>query len=644
MFDLSALNKEQKEAVQATEGAVLVLAGAGTGKTRVLTSRIAYIVSQQLCHINEILAVTFTNKAANEMKERAINLLNQAETFVYSGENLWIGTFHSLALRIIRPYYDLFNRSSNFTIVDASDQLRLLKKIATEYKIDDKGNTPKQIAYYINRWKDRCCDPEEAKKSAPKFTAEAMAANLYQPYQNMLASLDAIDFGDILKISIELFKKHQEILQKYQEKFKYIMVDEYQDTNTAQYIWLRLLAMGYGNLCCVGDDDQSIYSWRGADVGNILKFAQDFKNSTIIRLGQNYRSTKNIIKAASGLIANNSMRMKKKFWTEEEVGSPVIVKALMNPIEEARFISSLIINKHKNGLAFQDIAILVRATYLTRIFEERFLAEGIPYIVVGGMKFYERKEIKDAIAYLKLVVNPDDSIAFERIINLPKRGIGPASINKFYTLARDNDVSLPKAALEVANNAKSTTNTKLLQFFDQIDNWRREVATLAPADLMQKILNESGYIAMLKESKNLENETRLETLDELIKSLEEFDDIKEFLDYVSLVMDKINANNSDTLTISTIHAAKGLEFHTVFIPGFEENIMPHQKSILEKGELGIEEERRLCYVAITRAKREAYITFCNKRGAFGTSSTSSTSYTAPSRFLKDLPRSCIRVV
>lgn len=641
MFDLSALNREQKEAVQATEGAVLVLAGAGTGKTRVLTSRIAYIVSQQLCYINEILAVTFTNKAANEMKERAINLLNQAETFVYSGENLWIGTFHSLALRIIRPYYDLFNRSSNFTIVDANDQLRLLKKIATEYKIDDKKNMPRQIAYYINRWKDRCCNPEEAKKSATRFTAEAMAANLYQPYQNMLSSLDAIDFGDILKISIELFKKHQEILQKYQEKFKYIMVDEYQDTNTAQYIWLRLLAMGHGNLCCVGDDDQSIYSWRGADVGNILKFAQDFKNSTIIRLGQNYRSTKNIIKAASGLIANNSMRMEKKFWTDEEVGSPVIVKALMNPIEEARFISSLIVSKHKNGLAFQDIAILVRATYLTRVFEERFLAEGIPYIVVGGMKFYERKEIKDAIAYLKLVINPDDSIAFERIINLPKRGIGTASINKFYTLARYNGISLPKAALEVANNSKSTTNTKLLQFFEQIDNWRREVVTLPPADLMQKILNESGYIAMLKESKNIEDETRLETLDELIKSLEEFDDIKEFLDYVSLVMDKINANNRDTLTISTIHAAKGLEFHTVFIPGFEENILPHQKSILEKGELGIEEERRLCYVAITRAKREAYITFCNRRGAFGPSGPT---YTAPSRFLKDLPRSCIRVV
>ena len=323
--------------------------------------------------------------------------------------------------------------------------------------------------------------------------------------------------GNILKISIELFKTNQEILQKYQEKFKYIMVDEYQDTNTAQYIWLRLLAMGYSNICCVGDDDQSIYSWRGADIENILKFDQDFKNATIIRLGQNYRSTKNIIKAASGLIENNSMRMKKNFWTEEEAGLPVIVKALMSPIEEARFIASLIESKHKNGLAFSDIAILVRATYQTRVFEERFLAEGIPYIVVGGLKFYERKEVKDAIAYLRLTLNPDDGIAFERIVNLPKRGIGTTSINKFYALARENSISLPKAASEVAKNLKSTSNTKLLKFFNQLDDWRRDIEVLSPADLMQKILNESGYISMLKESKNIEDEARLETLDELVK-------------------------------------------------------------------------------------------------------------------------------
>ena len=641
MFDLSSLNKEQREAVQATEGAVLVLAGAGTGKTRVLTSRLAYIVSQHLCRINEILAVTFTNKAANEMKERSINLLNQSEAFEYSSEKLWIGTFHSLALRVIRPYHDLFKRSANFSIIDANDQLRLLKKITAEYKFDDKKNTPKQVAYYINRWKDRCCNPEEAMKTAPKFTAEAVASNLYQPYQDMLESLDAIDFGDILKISIELFKQNQEILTKYQEKFKYIMVDEYQDTNTAQYIWLRLLAMEYGNICCVGDDDQSIYSWRGADVGNILKFDQDFKNPTIIRLGQNYRSTKNIIQAASGLISKNSMRMKKDFWTEEEAGLPIMVKALMHPVEEARFVSALVENKHRHGLAYHDMAILVRATFQTRVFEERFLAEGIPYIVVGGMKFYERKAVKEAIAYLRLVVNPDDGVAFERIVNLPKRGIGTTSINKFYALSREQSISLPKAALIIAESSKSASNKKLLKFFEQISGWRQDVETIAPAELMQKILKESGYIGMLKESKVLEDEARLETLDELVKSLEEFDDVKEFLDYVSLVMDKTNTDNYDTLTISTIHAAKGLEFRTVFIPGFEENILPHQKSIYEKGDIGIEEERRLCYVAITRAKREAYITFCNRRGAFGSQTPT---YTSPSRFLKDLPKSCVKLI
>ena len=575
------------------------------------------------------------------MKERAINLLNQSNALFYTGgENLWIGTFHALALRIIRPHHDLFRRTSNFTIIDADDQLRLIKKISTEYGIDDKKHTPKQIAYYINRWKDQCHGPEEARKMALKFTAEAVAADLYQSYQTMLESLDAIDFGDILKISIEIFKNHQDILERYQEKFKYIMVDEYQDTNAAQYIWLKLLSMGYGNLCCVGDDDQSIYSWRGADVGNILKFDQDFKNPTIIRLGQNYRSTKNIIKAASGLISNNSMRMKKEFWTDEEAGLPIIIKALMNPVEEARFIASLVENKNRNGIKLSDMAILVRATFQTRAFEERFIAEGIPYTVVGGMKFYERKEVKDAVAYLKLVINPDDGISFERIVNLPKRGIGPTSINKFYALSREKSISLPKAAKEIAQSSNSVSNTKLLKFFDQIESWRKDIESLDPSDLMQKILDESGYITMLKESKTIENEARLETLDELIKALQEFEDVKEFLDYISLVMDNSNSASHETLTISTIHAAKGLEYHSVFIPGFEENILPHQRSISEKGEIGIEEERRLCYVAVTRAKKEAYITFCNRRGMYGSFNPV---YTSPSRFLQDFPKSCIRV-
>ena len=641
MFDLSILNKEQKEAVQSTEGPVLVLAGAGTGKTRVLTSRIAYIVSNGLCNINEILAVTFTNKAAKEMKERALSILSQAGQVNSNGEQFWIGTFHSLALRMIRPFHDLFRRTSNFTIIDADDQLRLIKKIIAEYGIDDKKHTPKQISYYINRWKDQCRNPEEAQKTAPRFTAEHVASGLYQPYQNMLESLDAIDFGDILKICIDIFKYNPEILARYQNKFKYVMVDEYQDTNVAQYMWLKLISMSHGNLCCVGDDDQSIYSWRGADVGNILKFDKDFKNPIIIKLGQNYRSTKNIIKAASGLISNNSMRMKKEFWTEEDAGLPIIVKAMSDPISEAYFIADLIENKRKNGLNFNEIAILVRGAFQTRVFEERLLSVGIPYSVIGGIKFYERKEVKDAVAYLRLAVNPDDGIAFERIVNLPRRGIGPTSINKFYAIARAESISLPKAARKFAESSKGTSITKLLNFFKIIDNWKVDVETLNPSEFMQKILNESGYINMLKESKTIENESRLETLGELINALQEFDNINEFLDYISLVLDNSNSTTHDRVTISTIHAAKGLEYHTVFIPGFEENILPHQKSIAEKGETGIEEERRLCYVAITRAKKEAYITFCNRRSMYGSYNPT---YVSPSRFLQDLPKGCVKIL
>lgn len=639
MFDLTILNKEQREAVETTEGPVLVLAGAGTGKTKVLTSRIAYIVQIHLCGINEILAVTFTNKAAKEMKERALNLLNQ-ETGFYIG-NLWIGTFHSLALRMIRPFHEKFQRSARFSIIDADDQLRLIKKLIKEFNIDDKKNSPKQLAYYINRWKDQYKSPEEARKLTQKFTIENMAAGLYAPYQDMLASLDAIDFGDILKISIDLLKQNPEILERYQEKFKYIMVDEYQDTNIAQYIWLKLLSMGHGNLCCVGDDDQSIYGWRGAEVGNILKFDKDFKNAKIIRLGQNYRSTRNIIKAASGLISNNSLRMKKDFWTEEDAGLPVIVKSLPDPISESYFIATLIENKRKNGISFNDMAILVRGAFQTRVFEERMLASGIPYTVIGGIKFYERKEIKDAVAYLKLTVNINDGVAFERIINLPKRGIGPTTINKFYTISKEEFISLPLAAKKFAEMTKGNVSVKLIEFFVKLTEWKNDLDILSPAELMQKILMDSGYINMLKETKNIENEARLESLDELINALQEFDNVNEFLDYISLVLDNADSNSLDKVTISTIHAAKGLEYHTVFIPGFEENILPHQRSIAEKGNLGVEEERRLCYVAITRAKREAYITFCNRRNLYGSYNMI---YTTPSRFLRDLPKNCVKIL
>ena len=642
MFDWSSLNKEQREAVRTTEGAVLVLAGAGTGKTKVLTSRIAYIVSEGLCQLNEILAVTFTNKAAREMKERALALLSQSgELHSVGGNSLWIGTFHSLALHMIRPFHELFHRSSNFTIVDADDQLRLLKKVMAESGITDKRYTPKQMAYYINRWKDQCRGADEALKMAQRFSVESIAASLYLPYQNMLRSLDAIDFGDILKISVDIFKSNNDILDRFQAKFKYIMVDEYQDTNAAQYIWLKLLSLKHGNLCCVGDDDQSIYSWRGADVGNILKFDKDFRNPTIIRLGQNYRSTKNIIKAASALISNNSMRMKKEFWTEADTGLPVIIKALPDPISEARFIAGLIENKSRNHIALSDMAILVRGAFQTRVFEERFLSAGIPYTVVGGFKFYERKEVKDAVAYLRLTTNPDDGIAFERIVNLPKRGVGATSLNKFYGIAREQSISLRKAARQFAESSNANIAAKLSDFFRQLDVWRDAANVLSPSELMQKILDECGYIEMLKAEKTVENGARLENLDELVTALREFESVNEFLDYVSLVLDNASATTRDSVTISTIHAAKGLEYHTVFIPGFEENILPHQKSIAEKGEIGVEEERRLCYVAITRAKREVYITLCQRRSMYGAYNPT---YTVPSRFLKNLPKGCIKLL
>ncbi|MDR2458844.1 MAG: UvrD-helicase domain-containing protein [Holosporales bacterium] len=635
MFDLSFLNEQQRQAVETTDGAVLVLASAGTGKTRVLTSRIAYIVSNGLCSINEILAVTFTNKAAKEMKDRAMALLSQSGVSVHSTETLWIGTFHALALRMIRPLHDKFHRTAEFTIVDADDQLRIIKKITKELGIDDKKYQPKQMAFYINRWKDQCKDPDDVTKMTVRVSSESVASRIFRPYQEALASLDAIDFGDILKISVEIFKYNNDVLEHYQHKFKYVMVDEYQDTNAAQYIWLTLLSMAHGNICCVGDDDQSIYSWRGADVGNILKFDRDFKTPTVIKLGQNYRSTKNIINAARGLIANNSMRMEKDFWTEWESGLPVIVKALQDPISEARFVTSLIVNKKQAGLSYNDVAILVRAAFQTRAFEERMLMVGIPYIVVGGIKFYERKEIKDAVAYLRLVTNKDDGLAFERVVNLPKRGIGAASISKFYDTAKTEGVSIPNAARQSSNN-------KLAAFFSDIDRWSNDATVLEPQDLMKKILVESGYIKMLQESTAIEDEARLESLNELVNALREFSNIREFLDYISLVLDNADSTVQDRVTISTIHAAKGLEYHTVFIPGFEENIIPHPKSIAEKGDVGIEEERRLCYVAITRTKKEAYITLCNRRTRYG--AYDSETYVSPSRFLYDIPNSCMKIL
>ncbi|MDR1233786.1 MAG: UvrD-helicase domain-containing protein [Holosporales bacterium] len=634
MFDVDSLNDEQKQAVQTTDGPVLVIAGAGTGKTKVLTSRIAHIVSLGLCSIEEILAVTFTNKAAKEMLGRAMSLLDNDYGPPQFNDQLWIGTFHALALRMIRPLYQKFNRTMNFTIIDAEDQLRIVKKIMRDLDIDDKKFVPKSMVYYINRWKDKCQPVEYAKNSSQRFSNEEVASKIYAHYEDAIAALDAIDFGDILMICLDIFRNNDDVLEQYQKKFKYVMVDEYQDTNVAQYMWLKLISQGHGNICCVGDDDQAIYGWRGADVNNILKFERNFKGAIIIRLGKNYRSTKNILSTAGALISNNSMRMHKDFWTDEEAGLPVIIKSLRNPFDEAIFVVSLIVNKQKNGIPLSEMAILVRATFQTRAFEERLLADGIPYNIVGGLKFYERREVKDAIAYLRLTINPDDGIAFERIVNSPKRGIGPTTISKFYTVASENGTSIPRAARE--------TSPKLHDFFNGFDEWREKSKTMRVRKLLELILDESGYIDMLKNSKNLEDEARIETLDELLRSLEEFENVSEFLDYISLVMDHTRSTNQDRVVISTIHAAKGLEYLTVFIPGFEEGIIPHQKAVADKGNTGIEEERRLCYVALTRARKEAYITLCSTRNTYG--HPSGCHFSKPSRFLQNLPKAHVKIL
>lgn len=626
-MDLSFLNSCQKQAVETTDGAVLVLAGAGTGKTSVLTTKIAYIVAKGLARIDQILAVTFTNKAASEMQERIFSMLGNIQE---NDKNLsWIGTFHRIALRIIRPHYAKFNRTKDFVITDRDDQLRIIKKCIKTINVDEKTYQPKTILYYINNWKDKMLTPKMVRSSGITSYYESIASRIYEMYNNELAMLDAIDFNDIMFYCVELFDNYPEILQYFQNKFKYIMVDEYQDTSTIQYTFLKKLSYGYGNICCVGDDDQSIYSWRGANIDNILRFTHDFTNAQVIRLEQNYRSTGNILNTANGVIANSFNRMEKALWTEADNGSPVVIKALPDAHTESNYVANLINQKHECGANYSDIAILVRAAYQTRIFEEQFLACGIPYRIVGGINFYERKEIKDAIAYIRLAVNPHDSVAFERIINVPKRGIGTATIAKCYDLAKQDNISIPEAARKIGGS-------KLLNFFHVFDRWSNIAETAIPHELMQTILNESGYIDMLQSENTNESEGRLETLSELVDAMRDFENLHDFLEYISLVSDN-KSKSIDTVNISTIHAAKGLEYDIVFLPGFEEGTIPNQKALDESGANGLDEERRLCYVAITRAKKELYISFCNARAKYGHHYT----YTMPSRFLYDLPKRSI---
>ncbi len=624
LFD--GLNEAQRQAVETTEGPLLVLAGAGTGKTRVLTSRIAYILQQNLAYPSQILAVTFTNKAAKEMQLRINDMAGGQSA------GLWLGTFHSIALRIIRRHTDKIGFKPDFAIIDADDQLRLIKRIINENNMDEKRTPPKAIAAVIQRWKDRALTPDKIHDGGHN---KSDAEKIYKLYQTRLHTINAMDFGDLLLHCINLFTNHTDVIADYHRRFRYILVDEYQDTNVAQYLWLRLLAQGNRNICCVGDDDQSIYGWRGAEVENILRFEKDFSGAQVIRLEQNYRSTPDILAAASALIENNKGRLGKTLYSESGNGEKIKLVSLWDEKKEAEYVGSEIeaLQQFKQH-SLNDIAILVRAGFQTRAFEESFISMGIPYKVLGGLRFYERMEIRDAIAYIRAVVQPGNDLALERIINVPKRGIGGSTVESLREHARAGGVPLSQAAQEkIANgDMRPAVVSKLGGLMANFRRWREMFTTHPHAEVVNTILNESGYMQMWKQDKSPEAEGRVENLKELLAALEDFESIEQFLEHVSLVMDGDDVVSSDMVSVMTIHGAKGLEFDTVFLTGWEEGLFPSQKSMDEKGQEGLEEERRLAYVGVTRARRRLYITFAGNRRVYGKWLSS-----IPSRFIDELP-------
>jgi len=599
------LNPEQRDAVMTTEGPLLVLAGAGTGKTRVLTTRLAYILAMGLAEPWQILSVTFTNKAAGEMKHRVQQLLGAG------AENLWLGTFHALGVKILRRHIQSLGYDSNFTIIDTDDQQRLLKQIIVAEGFDHTRYTPKLVSLLISRYKDKAYFPEQAKQHDKR--ADPAILYIYEKYQERLQTLNVLDFGDLLLLCIQLFQTHPDILQSYHRQFRYILVDEYQDTNIAQYLWLRLLAQGTSNICCVGDDDQSIYGWRGAEVGNILRFEGDFAGAKIIRLEKNYRSTTPILAAASALISHNRGRLGKTLHAVLGDGEKVSIKACYNCDDEARFVGEEIEDAERKGTSLNDIAILVRAGFQTRKFEERLMTIGVPYKVIGGLRFYERAEIKDAIAYFRLVVQPSDGLAFERIVNLPKRGIGQTTINIFHQTAREEGLPLPKAARMLMDTKliKGQARLALGEFFQHLDRWHDQLDVMKPSELAGLILDESGYISMWRQDPGIDAPQRLENLKELLNAIDVFENLQGFLEHVSLVLDTTKDSQEAMVSLMTLHAAKGLEFDTVFLPGWEDSLFPHPKSMEE--ERGLEEERRLAYVGLTRAKRKAIISHAGFR-------------------------------
>ena len=624
---LKGLNTEQANAVTTLNGPLLVLSGAGTGKTRVLTARLAQLVASRTAAPWNILAVTFTNKAAREMKERVTQLVGPMV------EQVMLGTFHALAARMLRQHAELVGLKSDYTILDTDDQNRLLKQLMEAEQIDLKRWPPRVLAAQISAWKDKGLRPEKLSVSDAGDICNGKGIELYKQYQSRLIMLNAADFGDLLLHMLHVFQTYPDVLAHYQSRLTHIMVDEYQDTNVAQYLWLRLLASEHKNLCCVGDDDQSIYGWRGAEVGNILRFESDYPGAKTVRLEENYRSTGHILAAASSLISKNENRLGKTLYTSIDDGEKLLVSGYWDGQDEARHVASKIEGKLKDGFDLNQIAVLVRAGFQTREFEERFLAIGLPYRVVGT-RFYERAEIRDAMAYLRLINQPADDLAFERIINTPKRGLGLATLRIIHRLARAREIPLLAAAgaLAESDELKPQARRTLIAFCAQIAGWCKQKDTIVPAEFLQVVLDESGYTEMWQKDKAPDAPGRLENLKELVSAIEDFDTLGGFLEHISLVMDNETVSQEGEVTLMTLHAAKGLEFDMVFLPGWEDGIFPSQRTLDESGGAGLEEERRLAYVGLTRARRNVYISFAANRRIHGLWQSS-----IPSRFVGELP-------
>lgn len=633
---LSGLNENQLEAVSYINGPLLILAGAGTGKTKVLTSRIIHIVNSNIAFPSQILAVTFTNKAANEMKQRVDNFLENITSSIN------IGTFHSMAAKILRRHAEALGYTNDFTIINQDDQLRLTKQLIKDYKFDEKIVSPKILLCYINSFKDKALIPENLPTNEAEHFADGKLNQLYSEYQSRLKNYNAMDFGDLLLNNIQLFNKNLDICSYYQKKFKYILVDEYQDTNIAQYLWLRTLSQNNNNICCVGDDDQSIYAWRGAEVTNILRFDKDYPDAKVVRLEKNYRSTQHILNLASKLIANNTNRHSKNLWTDKKDGGKVKIVNYYDDKEEARAIADEIdMLERMKKITLSEVAILVRAGYQTRNFEESLNFLGVPYRIVGSTKFYDRLEIKDCISYIRLIVNNNDNLAFERVVNTPKRGVGTSTLMNVLNIARKLNLSMFDATKKMISEKKIQGKAiePLNHFIAQIKESNNKLESGNHTEIVKVLLNKVGYIDMWRNDDKNESKERVDNINELINSLSEYENLQDFLQYISLISDTDNIAGGNRINIMTIHAAKGLEFGTVFLPGWEEGVFPSSRSIKEEDESGLEEERRLAYVAITRAKKKLSISYACYRMTYGDFHVSEVS-----RFINELPKDSCQIV